>query len=66
MTYFKKLQNIENVLKKLENVQNDLSDSGVMSSNLSERLEKLRWTVMIVKLGKGQKVKNFENNCKFY
>ena len=38
-----------------ENIQNYFFVSGVMSSNPSAGLEKLRWPVMIVKLRKGQK-----------
>ena len=40
--------------------------SGVMRSNPSARLEKLRWPVMIVELKKRTKIfKNFESNSKF-
>ena len=40
--------------------------SKVQSSNPSRRLEKFRWTVMVVKLRKRQKIlKNFGKNCKF-
>ena len=69
--YFKNLQSIAKFKRKAsrfrsENVQNYSFVSGVMLSNPSARLEKLRWPVMIVKLRKGHKyskilkrVKNF-------
>ena len=40
--------------------------SKVRPSHPSPRFKKFRWPVMVVNLGKGQKIlKNIENNCKF-